>query len=206
MDPEVLKKIEEAIAKAMGPIVVQIEELKSSYGQVAEAGKKIGEIEGNLKILGDTVAGQKILDADGVKKIFGELTAAQRAEAEKQAAEQKARTEEEAKKTEAATALKAKRDAFVAEKLKGVPPKYHTLSDDEMKWAEEEKAIRQQFADDLKAAGIKVADLGGPAGGAPVEGEGQPANLNGIPAHRRDGSRDQAAGRRRGKVVTAAVQ
>lgn len=172
MDEAQVKALIEA---ATGPLVSKIAELESSSGQVAEAVKKIGEIEGNVKVLSDTVAAQTPLDRESLKaelraELQAELAAEQAKTAEQQAAD-KLKAEEAAKADSLKAQLQAKREAYAAEKLKGVPPKYHALSDDESKWDEEEKAIRQQFAADLQAAGIKVADLGGSAGGTPPSGD-----------------------------------
>lgn len=160
---EALKKeidgiISAAVAAALEPVVSQV-------GQAAEAVKKIGDIENNLKVVSETMAQQKLLSPEDVRALLAQDLAAREAAAA-----------EAAKASEASAALKAKREAFAAEKLKGVPARYHdALGDDESKWAEAEKAIRETFAADLKAAGVKVADVGGSAGGEPPAGGGKPA-------------------------------
>ena len=163
--------MDEAQVKAL--IDAATKPLLEQLGQVAEAGKKIGEMEANLKIVSDTLAAQKPLDAGAIKEMLASELAARDGKTAELAAADKAKAEEAAKTGEASAAIKAKRDAFTAEKLKGVPPKYHTLSDDESKWAEEEKTIRAEFAADMKAAGHTVADLGGSAGGDPLAGGGE---------------------------------
>jgi hypothetical protein len=63
----------------------------------------------------------------------------------------------------------AARAAFVGKKLSDLPAVYQNqLGNDPAKWDAEEQQIRSAFQNDFKAAGGKVADVGGsPAGGAP---------------------------------------
>ena len=166
MDPALQKEINEAIGAALAPLAKQIAGLEGSVGQVAEAGKKFSEIEKDLKILGDTVAGQKVITPDDVKGLIGaELTAAQKATAEKAATEKQ--------RLEASATLKAEKDGFIAEKLKGIPAAYHSLlGDAKEKWGEMERSIRETFAADAKAAGLQVPNLGGSGGGAAPASEG----------------------------------
>jgi hypothetical protein len=162
MDVELKKEVDAMIAAG---IKAGLEGVTTQVGQVVEAVKKISELEANQKVLADTIGQQKPISADDVKKLIGEEVTGRETAAQAKAAEAK-------QKADAAAAAKAKRDAFVAEKLKGVPSRYHAdLGDDETKWPEAEKAIRQQLADDLKAAGIKVPDVGGSAGGEAVKTE-----------------------------------
>jgi hypothetical protein len=172
MDEALKKEIGEMLATAIKTVV---DPLVSQVGQVAEAAKKIGEIETNLKTVADTVAAQKPITAEDVKATAAALLE-ERAKADEAAAAEKAKADaaaaaEKAKADEASAALKAKRDEFVATQLKGVPARYHAdLGDDEAKWADAAKAIRETFANDVKAAGLKVADVGGSAGGtAPIQ-------------------------------------
>lgn len=60
----------------------------------------------------------------------------------------------------------AARDAFIGEKLKGVPAAYQQqLGTDPAKWGEQEQAIRAQLKSDLAAIGATVKDVGGNPGG-----------------------------------------
>ena len=166
MDEALKKEISDlvsgAIQAAIAPVVSQV-------GQVAEAAKKIGEIEGNVKVLSETMAGQKIPTIEQLQ-----------AQIDKGFADRETAAAEKAKAGEATAALKAKRDAFAAEKLKGVLPSYHAaLGNDESKWPEQEKSIREKFAADMKAAGIKVPDLGGSAGGSSPAAAVDMSNLSG---------------------------
>lgn len=59
---------------------------------------------------------------------------------------------------------------FIQQYLGRVPEAYQKLlGDDPARWLEEERQIRQQFAADFKAAGFKVADVGGCVGGGAVQ-------------------------------------
>ena len=59
------------------------------------------------------------------------------------------------------------RAAFVAEKLKDLPPAYASqLGGDPAQWAAEEQRIRSTYRDDLKRAGAVVPDVGGPGADA----------------------------------------
>ncbi len=170
MDAEMQRLVDErivaAVKAATDPLIAQITELKGSVGQVAEAGTKISEIQKNLKIVSDTVAAQKILGADDVKGLISaEMTASQKAAQEKAAAEATA--------AEAQKAIKAEKDSFIAEKLKGIPAAYHSLlGDAKEKWGEMEKTIRDTFAADAKAAGLQVPNVGGSGGGSSVQSTG----------------------------------
>ena len=77
-------------------------------------------------------------------------------------------TAQNAKQTAAAD-LAAKRTAFIADTLKGVPAIYAgKLGDDPAMWADEAKTIRETFQADLTAAGIKAPAVSSnpPAGAA----------------------------------------
>ncbi len=66
------------------------------------------------------------------------------------------------KQRDEAAQSSAQRDAFVGEKLKGLPAVYQAkLGSDPAKWAAEEQSIRDQFKADLTAAGAKLPDVGG---------------------------------------------
>lgn len=98
---------------------------------------------------------------DDVKKLVAdELAAAQATQATAKADADKA------------AARKAKRDAFVAEKLKGVPAVYAALlpdTDDDAELSAAEATIRERFRSDLAASGLKLADVGNNATGTAVD-------------------------------------
>lgn len=153
--------IEAAVAAAVA---------KAMPEAIAAATKPLGDrltaAEGNLKTVADTVASQKVLDAQAVQKLI-EADATERAAATQKAAEAKAADDAKAAEAKAAT------EKFAAENLKGVPGRYHgDLGGDPAAWEAKAKAIREQFAADLAAAGVKVADVGGTAGGEAPAGQG----------------------------------
>lgn len=73
------------------------------------------------------------------------------------------------------------RKAFIAEKLKGVPPAYAmALGEDPAKWDAEAAAITTRAKTELEAAGYKPADIGGKStGGAAASTTPDFSKLNG---------------------------
>jgi ribosomal protein L19E len=150
----------------------------------------LAEMAKNQKILGDTLAADKQKSDDAAKA--ADAQKAKDADAAKGAAAgakpdaakgepAKALTQEDIAKLISdgiGSALKARdteaqssaaRNAFVAEKLKGIPAVYAArLGNDPAKWATEEQSIRETFKADLLAAGATIKDVGGgnPGGGA----------------------------------------
>lgn len=144
----VQQALADVLPKALGDAIKPISE-------------RLVETEKNVKTVADTVANQKILGEDGVKALIAADAQARTAAAQK-----------EADAKQAAEAIKTKREAFAKEHLKNVPARYHAeLGDDEAKWAETAKTVRDAFAADMKAAGVKVPDVGGDTGGGAVEGK-----------------------------------
>ena len=139
---------------------------------IAESNKGFAEtlaaIQANQKVIADTMAAdaKSKADADAVK------ADATKSDAAKKPAE--ALTAEAIQKLVAdgiATAAKQQadaakgtlaRDAFISEKLKGVPAAYHgRLGADPTKWAAEEQSIREGLKADLTAMGLTPKDVGG---------------------------------------------
>lgn len=129
---------------------------------------------GTDKVLQDAITAAV---AAAVAPLQAELTALKEAKAPaaadllKQAKDQLAAEQAAAQAAQAAT---DKRTAAIASKLQGVPVVYaEKLGSDETKWDDEAKAIRGQFMADIKAAGVKVADV---TSDAPA-GETKPADM-----------------------------
>ncbi|HUX17295.1 MAG TPA: hypothetical protein VMW52_12540 [Phycisphaerae bacterium] len=135
------KTAEAVVAKAMEPVTA-----------------KVGELEGAAKTAAAKAAGDgsggngRDITAEAVKAIVADaLKARDDADAAK------------GKKADADAKLTAARDKFAAEKLKDLPAVYRDklpITDDEASLAKAEQAIRKQFADDMKAAGVQVPDAG----------------------------------------------
>lgn len=181
MDEALQKLIDERVASAVSAAT---KPLLDQLGQIAEANTKIGAMRTELNTVANTVATQKFASQEDVKRLLGEDAAAREVVAQTKATEQTAEAEKTQKAAEAAAATKAKREAFAADKLKGVPSRYHAdLGDDETKWPAAEKAIRDAFAADMKSAGQAVPNVGGSAGGnAPAAGAAKAAGTNGVTA------------------------
>lgn len=170
MDPEMQKKLDDAIAAALAPVAAKLRELESSNGQVAEAVRKIGEMEGNLKILSDTVAKVPPADPEAIRKIVGETITAQQAEQAKAAAAQKAKGD------------------WLAKNAPKLPETYRAMipdTDDAAKLEEAGKAALAKFEKEFKETGVAVpspADAG-EGGKAPGTGGGAGARLDGVAPH-----------------------
>jgi ABC-type transporter Mla subunit MlaD len=135
----------------------------------------IGELTKNQKVLADTYAADKKVAEDAVKVA---ADAAKKDAAKNDAGAPKPLTAEEVAKQTADLIAKAlgdrdkaqqssqQRNAFVAEKLKGLPPAYaDKLGNDPAKWADEEKTLRENFKADMEKLGLKVPAVGGNPGG-----------------------------------------
>ncbi|HVS73094.1 MAG TPA: hypothetical protein VHQ47_17700 [Phycisphaerae bacterium] len=134
-----------SLGEALKPITDSIGQLKASQTAAAPAaGAKPAEAASTLT-------------AEQVSKIVAEqIAAASSAQATAQ------------------TNARAKAD-FVSQNLKGVPAVYaEKLGGDPAKWADEAKALRKNFQDDLAANGIKAPPVSSDAGaGGTVKPGGQ---------------------------------
>jgi hypothetical protein len=123
---------------------------------IAEAIQPIVE---NQKIIADTFIADRAAKADAEKRTDAKPLMAE--EMKKFVGEQLAARDTVAKRNEA-------KNAFIAEKLKGVPAAYHgRLGDDPAKWPGEEQAIRNSLKSDLAMMGVAPKEVsGGDPGGA----------------------------------------
>lgn len=141
---------------------------------IAESNKGFAEtlaaIQANQKVIADTMAADAKAKADAAAE-------AAKTDAVKSVVDKKppeALTAEAIQKMVAegiATAAKSQaeaakgtvaREAFIADKLKGVPAAYHgRLGADPTKWAAEEQSIREGLKADLTAMGLASKDVGG---------------------------------------------
>lgn len=159
-DAEIKKLVTDSIAGALKPI--------------NDALAPLGDVIKNQKVLADTMA------ADAKAKADAAAAAAEEAKKNPTttttAAPPAAPLTAEAVAKLAADAVTAamdardkaaksstERDAFIADKLKGIPAIYAAkLGSDPAKWAAEEQAIRETFKADLaKVPGVTVKDVGG---------------------------------------------
>ena len=131
----------------------------------------------NQKIIADTMANDAQSKTDAAKAAADKAKASDPAEAAKpltaaDVAKLVAETMTNTLKArDEAAQSTAARNAFVADKLKGVPAAYQAqLGHDPAQWAAEEQAIRTGLKADLTAMGATVKDLGGEAGGVTASG------------------------------------
>jgi hypothetical protein len=142
----------------------------------------LAQTTGNLKVIGDTLANdarEKTAAAEAAKAQAVKDAAAKADPAATAAGAAPLTLEQVQKqisdgiaaalKTQAAEVQSSQaRNAFIAEKLKGVPAAYAAkLGNDPAKWAEQEQAIRGELKADLASIGATVKDVsGGNPGGA----------------------------------------
>lgn len=147
-----MDQVNQAITAAIRPVTEAVSPLAQTLKDLAA----------NQKVMADTMAADKAKAetgaADKAKPLTKEDVTLLVGEAIQGAFTQQA----------AAQQSSAQREAFIQQKLAGVPPVYaNQLGTDPAKWAEQEAQIREQFKADAAKLGLKVSDVsGGNPGGA----------------------------------------
>jgi len=156
MDKALQDEVSALIAGAIKPLTETLGTVTKAIEPVAGLASQVGDLGKNLKIVADTVAA--LPPAAATEKGKGK-------DAEGAGGAKFLTAEDLAKaldSREAARNGSAKRDAFLATKLKDLPVAYRNLlGSDESKWATEEQTIRTQFQGDLKGMGLTAPAVGG---------------------------------------------
>lgn len=149
--PDVQKLVADTVAAALAPVTAALADLGKNQKVLADTLASLPPSGAPENVKGGT--GPTALSLEDVAKLLDEREA----------------------KAKAGAASAAKRAAFVAEKLKGVPEAYHhLLGDDEGKWEENAKAAREKLKADLTALGAKLPDVTGDAAPATGNAGGTP--------------------------------
>jgi len=150
------KALNDAIAAAVGPLIAA----------QAETAKNMGIFASTLKELPPAAAakpGEKKDEAPAVPTI--------------EQINKMLDDRENARKT--SDFASAERQKFIDGKLKDLPELYRKqLGTDPAKWSDEEKALRESFKADFKAAGGSVDNVGGNPGGANPVKPGETLDLS----------------------------
>ncbi len=154
MDKALEQEVQALIAGAIKPVTEQMGSLAEAVKPVSGLATQVVDLQKNVGVVADTLKNLPPA-GDGEGKKPGEDARAPKT----LSAEDVVTLLDE---RDARRAGSEKREKFLGEKLKDLPPAYRALlGSDESKWAAEEQQIRSQYQADFKVSGQKVPDVSG---------------------------------------------
>ncbi len=170
MDEETTKAVQTAVAEAVEGATAKLTEAAAGAAKaavdaaIAPVVERLGKVETAAKPAADAAGDDtgKPLSREQLDKAFADRDAAAATKADE------AKTEKA--KTDAAA-------AYAAEKMKDLPEVYQAklpATDDATKLAAAEQEIRKGFKADMESVGVKLPDVGKPAGDGKSAGSVEP--------------------------------